>query len=113
MDLRVEHIFETHMKGDKSFLEKDHPFSIIFGRHNYTKQEMRETWHRGIRHGIELGLIEASLDGQLMPLRNNTTNERHKEFIQKFTELANEYECAIQYHPRIGMVIIDTKNDLV
>lgn len=113
MDLRIHHIFNTHMSGDKSFQEKDHPLSILFGTNKYSKQEMKETWNRGIRHGIELGLREASLDGQLISLRENTTDERHKEFINKFTQLANEYQCAIQHHPKLGMVIVDTKNEFV
>ena len=106
MDLRVEHIFKEEMKGDTSFQEKDSTLNLLFGNNKYSKQEMRETWDRGIKHGIEIGLRKASLDGQRIELNNNTTNERHKEFLEKFYQLAAEYKCAVQYHPEVGMVVV-------
>ena len=106
MDLRVEHIFQDQMKGDTSFQEKESGLSLLFGTNKYSKQEMRETWDRGIKHGIEIGLRKASLEGQRIELNDNTTNETHKEFLRKFYQLANEYKCAIQYHPEIGMVVV-------
>ncbi len=106
MDLRIEHIFREEMQGDTSFQEKESGLSLLFGTHKYSKQEMRETWDRGIKQGIEIGLRKASLEGQQIELNNNTTNERHKEFLEKFYQLAAEYKCAIQYHPEVGMVVI-------
>jgi flagellar biosynthesis/type III secretory pathway protein FliH len=106
MYLRIEHIFKEAMKGDTSFQEKESGLSLLFGTHKYSKQEMRETWDRGIKHGIEIGLRKASLEGQRIELSHNTTNEKHKEFLEKFYQLADEYRCAIQYHPEVGMVVV-------
>lgn len=106
MDLRIEHIFWEEMKDDKSFQEKEHLLSLLFGGTKYTKEDMKQTWQRGIKHGIEIGLRKASLDGQRIELNNNTTNERHKEFLEKFYQLAAEYKCAVQYHPEVGMVVV-------
>ncbi len=106
MNLRIEHIFREEMKGDTSFQEKEIGLSFLFGTNKYSKVEMRETWNRGIKHGIEIGLRKASLEGQRIELNNNTTNERHKEFIEKLYQLTTEYKCAVQYHPEFGMVVI-------
>ena len=107
MDSRIEHIFREEMEGDTSFQEKESGLSILFGTDKYSKVEMRETWVRGIKHGIEIGLRKASIEGQKIELNHNTTNEKHKEFIEKFYQLAAEYKCAVQYHPQAGMVIVD------
>lgn len=106
MDLRIEHIYWEEMKDDKSFQEKEHPLSLLFGGTKYTKEDMKQTWQRGIKHGIEIGLRKASLEGQRIELNNNTTNEKHKEFLKKFYQLAAEYKCAVQYHPEVGMVVV-------
>ncbi len=106
MDLRVEHIFFEAMKGDKSFQERESGLSMLFGMHKYTKQEMRSTWELGIKHGIEIGLVKASLEGQRIELNHNTPEGKHKEFLEKFYKLADEYKCAIQYHPQVGMMVL-------
>ena len=106
MDDRIEHIYAEEMQRDTSFLEKERMLNLLFGTHKYSKKEMRQTWVMGVKHGIEIGLRKSSLEGQRIELLNNTTNENHKEFIKKFYELANTYNCAIQYHPEYGMVII-------
>lgn len=106
MDLRIEHIFREVMQGDTSFQEKESGLSLLLGT-KYTKREMRETWDRGIKRGIEIGLRKASLEGQRIELNNNNTNEKHKEFLEKFYQLASEYNCAIQYHPEVGIVVVD------
>ncbi len=106
MDLRIEHIFKQEMGGDTSFKEKESGLSLLFGSTKYSKQEMKETWNRGIKHGIEIGLRKSSLEGQRIELNQNIDNEKHKEFIEKFYKLADEYKCAIQYHPQLGMVIV-------
>ena len=94
------------MKDDKSFQEKEHPLSLLFGRKRYTQENMRQTWEQGIKHGIEIWLRKASLEGQRIELYNNTTSEKHKEFLEKFYQLADEYKCAIHYHPKVGMVVV-------
>ena len=106
MDLRIENIFWEEMKGDTSFQEKASVLSLLFGTNKYTKVEMRETWNRGIKHGIELGLRRASLEGQRIELNHNTPEGKHKEFLVKFYQLADEYKCAIAYHPGCGMVVV-------
>ncbi len=105
MDLRIEKIFREEMKSDTSFQEKD--TFRIFKSNNYSKVQMRETWDRGIKHGIEIGLNRASLEGQKIELNNNVKKQSHKDFLEKFHKLAEEYECSIQYHPECGMVVID------
>lgn len=106
MDLRVESIMREHSLNDKSFQEKDSSLGMLFGLTKYTKQEVREIWLRGIRLGVEKGLWKASLDGQKIELNNNTIDLKHKEFLEKFYKLAEEYKCTIQYHPAIGMTVI-------
>jgi len=113
MDLRIENIFWEEMKGDTSFQEKPTGLELLFNRHNFKHQiELRKTWYRGIKYGIEIGLRKASLEGQKLELNCNTKNTKHKEFVEKFYKLAEEYKCAIQYHPEIGMVIISRENTL-
>lgn len=108
MDLRIETIFEEQMKGDKSFQEKESGLSLLFGRStSYNKHEMRDTWNSGIKHGIGIGLNVASLEGQKIELNHNTPDGKNKEFLEKFYKLAEEYKCAIQYHPKRGMVVLD------
>jgi hypothetical protein len=34
------------------------------------------------------------------------TKPEHKEFLEKFYKLAEEYNCSIQYHPEVGMVAV-------
>lgn len=106
MDLRIEHIYREQMKDDKSFQEKEHPLSLLFGGTKYTKEDMKQTWQRGIKHGIEIGLRKASLEGQMIELSHNTPEGKHKEFLEKFYQLADEYKCAIQYHPEVGMIVV-------
>ena len=106
MDLRIEYIFREEMKGDTSFQEREGGLSLLFGTHKYSKQQMRGTWERGIKLGIEIGLRKASLEGQRIELNNNTPDGKHKEFLEKFYQLAAEYKCAVQYHPEVGMVIV-------
>jgi hypothetical protein len=106
MDLRIENIFWEEMKGDKSFQEKESGLSSLLGTYKFSKQEMRETWDRGIKLGIEIGLRKASLEGQRIELNYNTPEGKHKEFLEKFYQLAAEYKCAIQYHPEVGMVVV-------
>lgn len=103
----VENIFHEFARNDKSFQEKETAFEILVRpfAQKFTKQQMRDNWHMGIRLGIELGLHHASLEGQKLELYNNIENPKHKEFLDKFYALAKEYNCAIQYHPQHGMVV--------
>lgn len=109
MDLRIETIFREEMEGDTSFQEKESVLILLFGGTKYTNADMRKTWHSGIKYGIEIGLHKASLEGQRIELHNNTINPEHKEFLEKFYKLAEEYGCAIQYHPEHGMIVEDVR----
>lgn len=108
MDFKIEQIFREEMEGDTSFNDNS-PSSIkemLFGV-NYSNHDMKETWDMGIKHGIEIGLNRASLEGQKIELNHNTEEGKNKEFLEKFYKLAAEYGCAIQYHPQMGMVVLD------
>jgi hypothetical protein len=104
MDNRIEYIFDKEMKDDKSFLDKDSGLAMLFGGTRYSKLEARDIWHRGIKAGIEIGLNYGSPEGQIIQLNENTKPE-HKDFLDKFYKLAEEYNCRIQYHPEVGMVV--------
>ena len=106
MDLRIEQIFSEEMHGDTSFQEKETGLSRIFGK-SYTQVDMRDTWNKGIKHGIEIGLHRAGLEGQKIELNSNIKNTRQKSFLDEFYKLAGKYNCAIQYHYIDGMCIID------
>lgn len=106
MNERVEHIFYEEMRGDTSFKEQESGFSLLFGGSKYSRHEMRETWEKGIKHGIEIGLRKASLEGQRIELNQNTTDSNHLAFLEKLYRIAEEHNCAIQYHPVLGMTII-------
>ena len=110
MDLRVEQIFFEEMKGDTSFQAKSGFLAKLFGSDTFTSIEMRKTWHEGIKLGIEIGLRRASVEGQIIEVNSNTLSEKNKEFLEKFYKLSEEYKCAIQYHPEIGMVVLDQEN---
>ncbi len=71
---------------------------------------MRQAWNSGIKHGIEIGLRRASLEGQRIELSHNTPEGKNKEFLEKFYALADEYKCAIKYHPRLGMMVMNIAN---
>ena len=100
-------VYVKNLQSKKSFQEKETTFELMlkpFGK-RFTKQEMRENWHMGIRHGIEIGFHKASLAGQKLELYHNIKCPKHKEFLDKFYALAAEYNCAIQYHPQHGMIV--------
>jgi hypothetical protein len=105
MDPIVELIFIDAMREGTSFTEGG--LSTLFGFNKYSNRDMRDTWNLGIKHGIEIGLNRASLEGQRIELDANTPEGKNKESIKKFYALAVEYKCAIQYHPKVGMVCID------
>jgi hypothetical protein len=109
MDSRVEQIYLEHMKNDTSFNNDSLSFGDLLFGGTYSNSDMRKTWELGIKHGIEIGLNVASIEGQIIELNNNTLSKKNKEFLEKFYKLTNEYKCAIQYHPIKGMVIVDTK----
>jgi len=108
MDMRIEHIFREEMKDDTSFKESSGIFSFL-SRKNYSAKEAREIWHQGIRRGIEIGLRRASIEGQRIDLVRNTQDARAKEYLTNFYQLCADYGYAIQYHPEVGLIVINTK----
>ena len=108
MDLRLDHLmFEIKLK-DTGFKEK--PFmGGLFGGIKYTQEETRNVWFEGIRHGIEIGLRKASLSGQIIEINNNIQNPKEKEFYDEYIKLAQKYDCAIQYHPKFGMKVVNVE----
>jgi len=105
MRARVEYVFHREFKNDKSFIAKPTILQAMFPR-KYSDTEMRETFYRGAKIGIEIGLNEASPRGQRIQLDNNT-DPKHKEFLEKMYALCNEYNCSIEYHPEVGMIVLD------
>ena len=108
MNARIEIIMDEYRRNDKSFQEKETNFEKMlrpFGK-KFSKQEMRDNWHMGIRHGIEIGFNKASIEGQKLEIYHKVKDTKHKEFLDKFYALAVKYNCAIQYHPQHGMIIV-------
>jgi hypothetical protein len=103
---RVEQIYFQNFRNDKSFTEKPGWGNTIDYKH---QRELRNTWELGIKTGIETGLCCASLEGQKIELTYNTTNPKHIQFLDKHYALCCEYGVAIQYHPVVGMCIINRK----
>jgi hypothetical protein len=110
MDLRINEIFNREMNGDTSFTEPDSFLSTFFGANKYTKQDAKEVWNNGIKLGIEIGLNHAGFEQQMIELKQNTdnsNNEKHKEFLEKFYKLAQHYNCVIKYNPQVGLKIYE------
>lgn len=61
----------------------------------------------GIR--MQEGLRMGSIQEQRIDTTNGCKNERHKEFYE-ILKLAEEYNCAIVYHPLEGMCVMDLNN---
>lgn len=100
----VEKIMHGVRLSDRSFTER----GFMGFAPRYSQSEVRDIWMNGIRHGVELGLLQGSLEGQAMDLEGSIKDDRVREFYDKFLGLCVEYGCAIQYHPLHGLVVIDT-----
>ena len=102
-DVRVFNEIQDIKKTDKSFTERG-----LFGLEIKYKQSLvRETYLNALAIGMMRGLEIGSVIGQEIDITNNCKNPRHKEFYEKFLKLAKEYNCAIVYHPRVGMKVAD------
>lgn len=102
-DPRVFKRMSEIKKTDKSFTEKG-----LFGLPiKYTQDECREFWFNAMTLGMIEGIKIASLQGQRIDLFNSCKEPRQKEFLQKFYKLAEDYNCAIVYHPHEGMIVAD------
>lgn len=99
----VDRLVMEQRSRDTSFTDR----GLLGFEPKYPQHEVREVWFRGIAYGIEIGLHKASLEGQRVELHSNSKTEKQREFLDRFYELCNQYGCAIQYHPEVGMVVID------
>lgn len=106
MEARVEQIFFEEMRNDTAYQGRESVLELIFPV-RYNKDDMRRTWHLGVKHGIEIGLNRASIKGQRVNLFNHAATPKQKEFLEKSYALSEEYNCQITYHPRYGMLVMD------
>jgi hypothetical protein len=106
-DPRVFYAIQDARKTDKSFTEKENFFTVLRGGLSYSQTEVREIWFTAMALGMHEGLRMGSMQGQRIDLTNSCKNSRQKEFLEKFYKLADEYNCAINYHPLEGMQIVD------
>ena len=111
MDTRVNLIFEREMKNDRSFQNDGNSsfFGRLFGL-NKTDRKLRDIWHLGIKYGIEIGLRRASVEGQKKELTHNTAPE-DRAILEEIFDVMNKHNCAIQYHPDHGQMIIRRRYD--
>lgn len=109
---RIDNIYDKYFSNDTSFTEKPSSFLFIKNEIKYNQVEVRDIWKKGIKMGIEVGLNETSIEGQLLEFNQNCINNslENLEFYSKFIELCNEYNCYITYHPVNGMIIVKNNN---
>lgn len=103
IDIRISNTLTEMKKTDTSFTETGFMGIPI----RYKQDAVREIWFQAIELGMERGLDMASLDGQLIDINNNFQNDNQKKFYNEFLKLAEKYNCAIQYHPRYGMCVLE------
>jgi Tat protein secretion system quality control protein TatD with DNase activity len=106
-DPRVRQAIYKEQMDNHSFLEKENFLTLFFGGIKYSQEECRKAWFQAMAIGMEKGLEMASLEGQKIDLYHNCNDPRQKEFLDKFYELAKEYNCAIVYHPNEGLIVMD------
>lgn len=102
MDPRVYLEIQKIKKEDNSYTVKG-----LFGPPSYKQREVREIYLNAIGVGMLRGIEIGSIQGQRIDLTNSCKEPRQKEFLEKFYKLAEEYNCAIIYHPNDGMVVMD------
>lgn len=100
--LRAKQIFFDHFGLDKSFEDK-----YLFFEPRYSQREVRKIWESALEQGIEIGLIEASIDGQIINLWQKLETSRQKEFVSKLMSLYTEYGFGLQYHYKHGLITVD------
>jgi len=105
-DPRVFYAIQEMKRTDTSFT--DGGFMGMFPP-KYAQHEVRKVWFDGISLGMQEGLRMGTIQGQHIDLFNNCKEPRQKEFLEKFYKLADEYNCAVVYHPR-EMVVMDLNN---
>lgn len=91
---------------------KNISFLETFIRRRYNDEDLKREFYSGLREGIFIGFEKSSLDGQKIELNLNIKNIRHKEFIDKFYSLCDEYKCDIQWNEKSGLCVIDKKENV-
>jgi hypothetical protein len=104
-DVRIFNAIQTARITDKSFTDR----GFLGITKKYSQSECREIWFKAMALGMLEGLRISTIEGQRIDIFNNSKEPRHIEFLEKFYKLAEEYNCAIVYHPHIGMVVTDLK----
>lgn len=102
-DPRVYNAISEMRLNDKSFTDR----GFLGITHKYDQYEVREIWFQAIELGMHEGLRMGSIDAQRIDLYHNCKLQRQKDFLDKFYKLAEEYNCAIVYHPEEGMTVLD------
>ena len=105
MNPLVYKIFRDHFKDDTSFTEP--PLLGIFPI-KYSQSEVRRIWKDAIKLGIEIGIREGSVEGQVDQMMRNSNNLNKLEFLKKLRVLQKEHNLAIHYNHAIGMCFVDT-----
>ena len=106
-DPRVFHAIQNARRHDNSFKESENIITTLFGGIKYSKAQCREFWFQAMELGILEGLRIGSIQGQKIDLFNNCKKPKQREFLEKYYKLAEEYNCAIVYHPHDGMIVMD------
>ena len=102
-DPRIFHEIHAQKKVDNSFTERG-----LFGfTQKYDQSRVREIYFDAMALGMQRGIEIGAVKGQRIDLFNNCKEPRQKEFLEKFYKLAEEYNCAIVYHPHDGMCVLD------
>lgn len=105
-DSRIFNAIAKAKRIDTSFTQKGFLGIPII----YSQSQCRNFWFRAMTLGMQEGLRIGSIQGQRIDTTKDCKNERHKEFYNKFLKLAEEYNCAIVYHPYEGMLVMDLNN---
>lgn len=102
---KAERIAVEYLKDNKSFVDMDSFFELMFPI-KYSKPRVREIYENAIKTGIDIGLREASLEGQKLDLYHNAGPE-HKQFLDALYKFLEQHNKAIQWHPVHGMTVVD------
>jgi hypothetical protein len=97
---------ERIIEQDKTYESKG-LFGMILNGTNYRNwRKENEVFANGYASGLEEGLRDSFNTDKLIN-GMDFKDERHKEFYDKFLELASNYNCRFTFHPLHGMVLED------
>lgn len=97
---------EKLIQEDKAYESKG-LFGGLLNSTNYGDwRKKNKVFTNGYATGLEEGLRDSFNTDKLINAMD-LKDERHKEFYQKFLELASSYNCKFTFHPLHGMVLED------